>query len=273
MKKFFKQIGFLVFIFLGVNNLFCMPENKHKSKIEKEKKSKVKEDKKTKNIFKSVIFTSSKKLEELKKFDALINLYYLAFKNIIKENNLDFFNKDWNEKIESLQDKIYVNGGAILLVLVLDQESNINGFIIFIISRDGTIVPDLMAINPRCQGQGLGVSLFGFIVKYCKILQKKLGIDFKNVNWVTQEENEGAQKFYAKLGFESIGIAQDSDCNKGENVVYNYSYENFCKKINDYVSGKLKKKKCENPEDDQEQDINKIFEKMSIQESIHRKKK
>lgn len=74
----------------------------------------------------------------------------------------------------------------------LDEEGLIRGYIAF--SPDGHIIS--IAVHPHARRQGIGRKLFQEVTHYPKV--RKIWAEVR-------KSNEGAQAFYRKMGFQTIG--------------------------------------------------------------------
>ena len=74
----------------------------------------------------------------------------------------------------------------------LDTEGLIRGYIVF--SQDGHIIS--IAVHPQARRRGIGRELIQEVIHYPKV---------KKVWAEVRKSNEGAQAFYRKMGFQTVG--------------------------------------------------------------------
>lgn len=75
---------------------------------------------------------------------------------------------------------------------VYDQESDIEGFILFSVAKTKEVTIELIAVNSKCRKSGIGTQLINRLYQYCN----EQG--YKTVHVGTQVENINALNFYTK---------------------------------------------------------------------------
>jgi ribosomal protein S18 acetylase RimI-like enzyme len=93
-----------------------------------------------------------------------------------------------------------VAGDHVSCVFVVDKDGEVLGYITTRLDHDSRIgwIPN-MAVDPRCQGQGLGRQLIEHALEF----MRSQGMEAAKIE--TLEQNSVGSQFYPDVGFEEVG--------------------------------------------------------------------
>lgn len=149
------------------------------------------------NDFKTLKINSTQFIREANSFDTL-KIKALARLNhtesrFFKDNNFD---KSKSEKLFELWiDRSVASASSI--IIISEFEADISGYIA-ISYQDNKGVIELIGVDPKYRGKGLGVNLILYALKWFKFK------NIYNIDVVTQGTNIPALRMYSKCGFSPI---------------------------------------------------------------------
>jgi len=110
---------------------------------------------------------------------------------------------------EKMEDKIYL----------AEKDGEIVGFVTLRINGVGNIGAYLrmIAVAEKFRGQGIGTQMINYIGEIAST-------HIPNVFLICSVENDDAQKFYEKNGFEKIGVMKDLVINGNDEIWYRKSF-------------------------------------------------